>query len=82
MSKLKIETARRQTIENVLLSALADEGSVAMILSEKDLDLVIDSIAAYSTLARPVTAVKLQEMLADIRILRDSTFGKASPCKP
>lgn len=75
-----IVPSNRQVIEDKLLVALEDPGSVAIIATAKDLDLMLEAfialIAINERLENKIKIQKAKQMAADILQLRTSAFGE------
>ncbi len=69
----KVAMAKREVIQGKLLAALDDDDKVAIVLSEEDLDLLIE-IVALSRIKE--SHFKIDAMWADLRQLRKEAFGR------
>lgn len=71
-----IHRTRREVLENKLLVALDDPGNVAIIATEKDLQLMIDAMICYTSLPNLTEAERSKsiEMTADLIRLQEAAF--------
>ena len=67
-----VALTRREVIENKLLDALSDEGTVAILASEADLNLLIESLDLAVRMEKPGAI----EMQRDLMQLRDAAFSR------
>lgn len=74
-----VSSTRREVIENKLLDALSDDGTVAILASESDLKALI-AACEYYDLDRHFAV--LQEFAADLRQLLVGAFPQNSPDLP
>lgn len=68
-SKATIEKTSRQVIENKLLTALNDSSQVAILATEEDLSIMIETLSQSERL-------KAREMARDFEQLRKAAFKK------
>ena len=72
MSKPEIEIVERRVIENQLLTALEDEGLVAVLVSADDLRLLITALEIMSGGPEPGRS---EEFAADLSKLYEAAFS-------
>lgn len=66
----QVELTNRTVIADKLLTALTEENVVAVILTEEDVDMLIQSLTLAATSARAMS------FLLDLKQLRRSAFHK------
>lgn len=69
----KVEHVQREVIERKLLTALTDQGTVAILASEQDLDVMIVALE-YAMLGNAAQTRKARELARGIRQLRREAF--------
>ena len=70
---LKVEQVPRQVMENQLLVALDDKDKIAVVLTETDLDLLIESLG-YARSFKDGPNLARAKMRADLKELREVAF--------
>ncbi len=73
-----VSSTRREVIENKLLTALDDEGKVAILASEADLNMLIESLGLAVRMGKSGSVV----MQRDLMQLRDAAFPKGTESRP
>lgn len=65
-----VQRVTREVIEGKLLHALSDEGMVAVLMREQDLNIVIEALEK----APPIKLPESRHLLVDLCKLRDAAF--------
>jgi len=77
MAVTRTELVHREVIESKLLARLGEEGTVAILLNKKDLDVLIDALKSKATRCLGEKHGKVcLDFARDLEKLRKGAFGR------